>query len=493
MSVDETDGGSWSTRIGFILAAVGSAIGLGNIWRFPYQVHANGGGAFLIPYFAALLLAGIPVLLVEVWLGSETGLTTPLAIREKFKESEFLGWWAVLNGFIVNAYYVVILGWSAAFIVFALTHGSTLPTGDLFTAFKAFLTSWYPVAGVIVVWAINYVILRLGIEDGLERANKLFVPFIWVLVILLAVRGMLLPSGLDGLEFYLTPDFEALTDPSIWISAFGQIYFTLSVALGIMITYASYQPEDQDITNNAFIIAFANCGFAFLAGFAIFPYLLAADATATDSIGLAFVVLPKAFQTIPFTPIVGAVFFLLLTLAGLSSSLSLAEAQVGPLRQKLGLSRAKTVNAVALAGVALSLVIALEGPLGLLGSGEAVGDSLQLLSMFDTSSATYTLPMIALGETLIFGWVYGVGAFDGGQRIAEAANAVSDFSIPPRLYAVVLQIVVPTALGYTILSQIVVDGKTGLIAPLVIVFSAAISSYVTQRADTVAANGGDDA
>jgi len=113
--------------------------------------------------------------------------------------------------------------------------------------------------------------------------------------------------------------------------------------------------------------------------------------------------------------------------------------------------------------------------------------------MFDTSSATYTLPMIALGETLIFGWVYGVGAFDGGQRIAEAANAVSDFSIPPRLYAVVLQIVVPTALGYTILSQIVVDGKTGLIAPLVIVFSAAISSYVTQRADTVAANGGDDA
>ncbi|AWB26306.1 sodium-dependent transporter [Halococcoides cellulosivorans] len=489
-----SEGGGWATRLGFILAAVGSAIGLGNIWRFPYQVHANGGGAFLIPYFAALVLAGIPVLLVEIWLGSETGLTTPLAIREKFEESEFLGWWAVLNGFIVNAYYVVILGWSAAFIVFAVTHGSELPTGDLFTAFKAFLTSWYPVAGVIVIWAVNYVILQLGVEDGLERANKLFVPFIWVLVILLAVRGLMLPSGLEGLEFYLTPDFGALTDPGIWIAAFGQIYFTLSVALGIMITYASYQPEGQDITNNAFIIAFANCGFAFLAGFAIFPYLVAADAAATDSIGLAFVVLPQAFQTIPFTPIVGAIFFLLLTLAGLSSSLSLAEAQVGPLRQKLDLGRTETVNAVALAGVALSLVIALEGPLGLLGEGEAVGQSLQLLGMFDTSSATYTLPMIALGETLIFGWVYGVGAFGGGQRIATAANAVSDFSIPPRVYAVVLQIVVPTALGYTILSKIFADGQTGLIAPLVIIVSAAIASSVTHRSDAVeAASGGEEA
>ncbi|MFB6161958.1 MAG: hypothetical protein ABEJ86_00745 [Halococcoides sp.] len=346
---------------------------------------------------------------------------------------------------------------------------------------------------MVAIWAVNYVILQLGIEDGLERANKLFVPFIWVLVILLAIRGIMLPTGLVGLEFHLTPDFGTLTDPSIWISAFGQIYFTLSVALGIMITYASYQPEGQDITNNAFIIAFANCGFAFLAGFAIFPYLLAADASAAESIGLAFVVLPKAFQTIPFTPIVGALFFLLLTFAGLSSSLSLAEAQVGPLRQKLDLGRTTTVNAVALAGVLLRLVIAAEGPLGLLGAGDGLGKSLQLLTIFDTSSATYTLPMIALGETLIFGWVYGVGTFDGGQRIAKAANAVSDFSIPPTVYAVVLQIVVPAALGYTILSKIVVDGQSGLIAPLVIVVSAAVASAVTQRSESVARNGGEGA
>lgn len=478
--------GNWATRTGFILSAVGSAIGLGNIWRFPYQVAENGGGAFLIPYFAALVLAGIPVLIVELWLGSETGLTTPLAIREKFEESEFLGWWAVLNGFLVNAYYVVILGWALAFIVFSATHDWT---GNTQQFFVEFITSWQPVAGVVVVWALNYLILRLGIEDGLERGNKIFVPLIWVLVIALAIRGLTLPGGLEGLNYYLTPEFDALTDPDIWISAFGQIYFTLSVALGIMMTYASYQPAGQDISNNAFIIALANTGFAFLVGFAIFPYMTATGVSPDSGIGLAFIVLPKAFAQLPLTPLIGGVFFVLLSMAGLSSSLSLAEAQVGPLQQKLDLDRTTTLNAVALAGVALSLLIAAEGPLGLLDGSEGLGASLELLTLFDTSSATFTLPLIALGETLIFAWIY------GADRIREAANEVSDITIPGWWFDLMLRYVVPVALGVTILRKAV--GKPGLIAPLVIVISAAIASYVKDRSEAVeetnTANGGEQA
>lgn len=468
----DTDG--WGTRVGFILAAVGSAIGLGNIWRFPYQVAQNGGGAFLIPYFTALLLAGIPVLIIEIWLGSETGLTTPLAIREKFRESEFLGWWAVLNGFLVNAYYVVILGWALAFIVFSFTHDFT---GDTMTFFADFLTSWQPVAGVLAVWGLNYVVLRLGIQDGLERGNKLLVPLIWVLVILLAIRGLTLPGGLEGLNYYLTPDFGALTDPGLWISAFGQIYFTLSVALGIMVTYSSYQPSGQDITNNAFIIALANTGFAFLVGFAIFPYMTATGVSPDSGIALSFIVLPKAFAQVPLTALLGGVFFTLLTMAGLSSSLSLAEAQIGPLQQKLDLDRSVTVNAVVGGGLLLSLAIAAEGPLGLLTAGEGMGSSLELLTLFDTSSTTYTLPMIALGETLIFAWVY------GADRIREAANEVSDVEMSRWWFDLTLRFVVPVALGYTILSSVV--KKPGLIAPLVIIISAAVASYVKDRSEAV--------
>lgn len=497
------EGGGWATRLGFILAAVGSAIGLGNIWRFPYQVSENGGGAFLLPYFGALVLAGIPVLIVELWLGSETRLTTPLALREKFRESEFLGWWAVLNGFIVNAYYVVILGWALGFVWFALTNAWAGETLSDF--FAAYLQSWWPAIGVLIVWGVNYVVLVLGVEKGLERANKLIVPLIWVFVIVLAIRGITLPGGMEGLNNYLEPDTAALADPGIWISAFGQIYFTLSVALGIMTTYASYQPEGEDITNNAMIIALANTGFAFLAGFAIFPYVTATGVEIDQSIGLAFIVLPKAFAQLPLTQVFGAVFFGLLTLAGLSSSLSLAEGQVGPLREKLAMERTTAVTAIVLPGLALSLLIGAEGaltallaPSGPIGSvlqeglgvtlggvfepGDSYAASLSLLSSFDTASATYTLPLIALGETLLFGWVY------GADRIATAVNEVSDVHLPPIVLQVSLQIVVPAVLAYSILSKIA-GGQSGLIAPFVIVISLVIASYTRRRSEAV--SGGD--
>jgi NSS family neurotransmitter:Na+ symporter len=468
----------WGTRIGFILAATGSAIGLGNIWRFPYQVYDNGGGAFLLPYLAALLLAGIPVLIIEIALGEETQLTTPLAIREKIKESEFIGWWAVLNGFIVNTYYVVILGWALMFIFFSFTEPwAGVGTNDYF--FNTFLAGWLPVLGVILVWVINYGVLWFGVSDGLERANKLLVPAIWILVVVLAIRGLTLPGGIEGLNFYLEPQFDEILDAEVWISAFGQIYFTLSVALGIMITYASYQPEGQDISNNAFIIAFANTGFAFLAGFAIFPILFASfDApteAVTDGIGLSFVVLPEAFAELPGGELTAAVlgggFFLMLTMAGLSSSLSLLEASVGPFHEKLDIPRRTALNVLVLVGAIFSLGIALEGPLGF-----SPNTPLEILTILDTSSATFTLPLIAFGETLIFAWVY------GADRIRETANEVSDFHIG-KSFDWTIRIVVPVALGYTILRSAV--DTPGLIAPFLIMLSAVIASFVKERRDTV--------
>jgi NSS family neurotransmitter:Na+ symporter len=470
----------WGTRIGFILAATGSAIGLGNIWRFPYQVYANGGGAFLVPYLAALLLAGIPVLIIEIALGEETQLTTPLAIREKIRESEFIGWWAVLNGFIVNTYYVVILGWALMYIFFSFTQPwAGMDGGTNAYFFQEFLTWWLPVVGAILVWVINYGILWFGVSDGLERANKILVPAIWILVIVLAVRGLTLPGGIQGLNFYLEPQFDQILNADVWISAFGQIYFTLSVGLGIMITYASYQPEGQDISNNAFIIAFANTGFAFLAGFAIFPVLFASFETPTEavtqSIGLSFVVLPEAFSQLPggelTAAITGSGFFLMLTMAGLSSSLSLLEASVGPFHEKLDVPRRTALNALVAIGLIFSVGIALEGPLGF-----SPGTPLEILTILDTSSATFTLPTIAFGETLIFAWVY------GADRIRETANEVSDFHIGV-WFDWLVRIVVPVALGYSILRNAV--DQPGLLAPFLIMLSAVVASLIKDRRDTV--------
>lgn len=468
----------WGTRIGFILAATGSAIGLGNIWRFPYQVYDNGGGAFLLPYLAALLLAGIPVLIIEVALGSDTQLTTPLAIREKIKESEFIGWWAVLNGFIVNAYYAVILGWAMMFIFFSFTQPWSGSGVDEFF-FSEFLVGWLPVVGALLVWVINYGVLSFGVSDGLERANKFLVPTIWILVIALAIRGITLPGGIEGLNYYLEPNFGEILNADVWISAFGQIYFTLSVGLGIMITYASYQPEGQDISNNAFIIAFANTGFAFLAGFAIFPVLFAAfnnpTEAVTDGIALSFVVLPRAFAQLPggelTSAALGGVFFLMLTMAGLSSSLSLLEAAVGPFHEKLEISRRRALNVLAGMGALFSMAIALEGPLGF-----APDTPLQFLTILDTSSATFTLPMIAFGETLIFAWVY------GADRIRETANEVSDFNIG-HSFDWMVRIVVPVVLGYSILRN--AFDRPGVIAPFLIMLSAVVASLIKDRRDDV--------
>ncbi|OKY77504.1 MAG: Na+-dependent transporter of the SNF family [Candidatus Methanohalarchaeum thermophilum] len=456
----------WGTRIGFVLAAIGSAIGLGNIWRFPYQVYNSGGGAFLIPYFAALIIAGIPVLILELGLGGETGKTTPLAIREKLRESEFIGWWAVLNGWLVNMYYAVIVGWSVVFVGFSLTlawQGTELSNFFM----NNFLNSWLPVVGVILVWILQYFIMKAGIKEGLEKANKIFVPAIWVIVILLVLRGITLDGAIQGLNYYLTPDFGALTNAEIWINAFGQIYFTLSVALGIMITYASYLPEKSDITNNAFIIALANCGFAFLVGFAIFPIMVAGGIEPTSGIGLAFMALPKAFEFLPFSNVFASLFFVLLTMAGLSSSISLAEAQIGPIREKLTLKRSKTVSYVIAISLIGSLIIALEGPLGLFGD-----NPLSLLTILDTSSATYTLPIIAFGEALIFGWVYGI------DKIRTYVNSVSDYTMGT-WFNYFLKIVVPIALGYSILSKTVT--RPGLLPPFLIMIGAALASIVKEQ------------
>jgi len=451
--------GEWTTKTGFILAAIGSAIGLGSIWRYPYIVYENGGGAFLIPYFLALFVIGIPMMIMEIGVGSKTGSTAPLAIKKMVKHGEFLGWWASINAFIILTYYIVILGWTFSYLGYSFT----LAWGnrpDLF--FGEFLSSYYPLIATIAAWIINYIIVRAGVENGLERMNKFFVPALWIITIVMILGSLRLEGASNGLFWYLKPDFKSLFDPNIWINAFGQVFFSLSLAVGTMITYASYQPKNSDVAKNSSIIALVSCGFSFVAGFAIFSALgqmsFVSGVPISDLIKegttLAFITFPAVLNIMPFSILVSILFFIILIFAGLSSSVSLLETATGPIIEKLNISREKTVLILAIVGCLISLPFALDaGNMGLI----------------DKIVSTYGLPLIGFAEAIVFGWVY------GADRLRMYINGVSDFKIG-KLWTWLIKIVIPIVLGYGILGNILKPGLAIVIVIALIMVLAFINS-----------------
>lgn len=335
-----SDRGQWKSEFGFVLAAVGSAIGLGNIWRFSYMAYENGGGAFLIPYLVALFTAGIPLLLLEFGVGHERIGSAPLAFAKISRKWEWLGWWAVIVVmFGIVLYYTVVIAWCLNFFFYSfnLSWGDD-PNAFFFKEYLKVSEAPWPLGQIrtpiffslAVIWLLNWAIVYRGIEKGIEKANKIFMPLLFILTAVMLCWALTLDGAEVGIKAYLTPDFSKLTKPKVWIDAYSQIFFTLSLGFGIMIAYASYLPAKANITKSAFMTAFINSGFSIFAGFATFAVLgymaVAQDKAMADvvdkSIGLAFVAYPKAMTLIPGGNIFGALFFFSLVVAGLSSSIS---------------------------------------------------------------------------------------------------------------------------------------------------------------------------
>ena len=372
----------WKSRMGFLAAAIGSAIGLGNIWRFSYLCYDNGGGAFLIPYVVALLTAGIPILILEYALGHRLRGAAPTALRRVGKGWEVLGWWAVVFVmFGIELYYTCVISWCVNYFRFSFSLAWKDDPGAFFS--KTFLqvsdSPWdmgrpVPaiVVGLVIVWLLNWVITARGVQKGVEVACKVFLPLMFVLTLVLVVRGVTLPGAADGIATYLRPDWSRLKDTKVWMDAYGQIFFTLSVGFGIMIAYASYLPKDADIATNAVITCVVNCLYSFIAGFAVFGTLgfmalkkgVAVSAVAKGGPGLAFVAYPEAIANMPWAPqLFGAVFFLTLIVAGLSSSISIIEAFASALLDKFQFSRFWTCTVLCVIGFFGSLVFATRGGL----------------------------------------------------------------------------------------------------------------------------------
>lgn len=401
----------WNSQFGFLLAAVGSAIGLGNIWRFSYLAYEHGGGAFLIPYIVALLTAGIPLLILEYAVGHERIGSAPLAYAKINRHWEWLGWWAVVFVmFGIELYYSVIIAWCLNFFVlsFGLGWGED-PNHFFFEEFLKVNDSPGNIGeirtpilyGLIVVWFISWSIVYRGVRRGIELANKILMPTLLLLTAILVFWSLTLDGAIDGLKAYVTPDFSKLSKPEVWIDAYSQIFFTLSLGFGIMIAYASYLPEKANITGSAFLTAIINSGYSIFAGCAVFAVLgfmaysenKAISDVVTQSIGLAFVAYPKAISLIPAGNWFGAVFFLCLTVAGLSSAVSIMEAFTSALVDKFGYARKPLVTAISIAGFLGSIVFTSQA--GLL-----------WLDIVDHFITHYGLITVGILECIVVGWLF---------------------------------------------------------------------------------------
>jgi NSS family neurotransmitter:Na+ symporter len=364
------------------MAAIGSAVGLGNIWRFSYTAYANGGGAFLIPYFTALLVAGIPLMILEYSLGHSQRGSTPLAFFKIRKEWEVVGWWLPMVATIaVLFFYAVVIAWCMDYFVFSFSLDWGKDTGKFFgdylgaTGDPASLGSfnWRVAATTGVVWLVCWAICYREVNHGIEKACLVFMPLLLLLTAVLVAAALRLDGSAAGISMYLKPDFHKIdlfNNPDawkVWTSAFGQIFFSLSLGFGIMITYASYLPKKTDIVGNAVVTCVANCAYSIFAGFAVFGVLgfmahsqgVGVEKVAKAGGALAFIVYPKAISSLPFAVpfknLFGVAFFLALVIAGISSAISLIEALVCALTDKFQISRGGVVTFLCAAGFLGSL------------------------------------------------------------------------------------------------------------------------------------------
>ena len=343
--------GQWSSRWIFILAATGSAVGLGNIWRFPYLTGENGGGAFVLVYLFCVVMMGIPIMMAEILLGrrgrkSPVNTMHTLAIEEGLNPNwRFLGWLGVIAGFIILSYYSVIAGWTIAFI-FKTGMGDFigLNAEQTTSIFNELISNPY----ILLFWHTIFMFLTIyvvskGVKSGLEKAVKFLMPALFILLLVMVGYAITTEKFLDGLSYLFIPNFDSLVDKNlfsdVFLPALGQAFFSLSIGMGAIMIYGSYLSKDSSITFNCFVIALADTGVAILAGIAIFPIVFTYGLEPAGGPGLIFISLPIAFGQMPFGTFFGCLFFILLMFAAWTSSISLLEPAVSWMVENKNMTR----------------------------------------------------------------------------------------------------------------------------------------------------------
>ena len=425
----------WTSRAPFIFAAIGSAIGLGNVWRFPYITYEYGGGTFLIPYVIGLLVMGIPWMMMEFGMGRYFQRGAPGAFEGIGKKWEWLGWWPVWVAFLIVCYYAVVIAWSLRYAISSVTvewglgqagaegaggffFGNVLQLSDGPTVLGP--PVWFIFGLLAFVWLVIFLIMFRGARV-IGKVSIFLVILPWLLLIVLFIRGITLPGAVEGLNFYLAPDFAVLGDVEVWFAAFSQIAFTLSLGMAGMIAYGSFIARRADVNNSAIITSFSDSATAFFAGFAVFStvgFIMQAmnipiGEVSAAGLGLAFVTYPVAVSMMPgANALVGVLFFLCLFFLGTTSAYFLAYGGVVvPLMDKFGMSRIK-------ASLIVTIVCFLIG--GFIFSAQG---GLYWLDMVDRAVSFYGLLITGALACLVVGWFFGPG------KLREHNNETSDVGI----------------------------------------------------------------
>lgn len=402
----------FSSKIGLIAATVGSAIGLGNVWRFPAETQANGGAAFLLLYTACALIVGVPVMVAEFSIG-RAGRSD--AIGSFSKLSPKSPWWIVgvggiLAAYLIVCYYMVVAGWTMEYL-FASLDGQLFSGLDAAGADRSvFFTSrmqelvctpYMPIIFTVLMIINNIFILRAGVQKGIERLSNIMMPILFVILLIMMVVSLSLPGSSEGVEFFLKPDYSKI-DARTAVNALGQALFSLSIGMGILITYASYYPADTKLGKTAVTVSLLSVLVAIMMGLIIFPAVTSFGLEGESLRGatLVFVTLPEVFANLPLPWLWAALFFLLLYVAALTSTISISEVPIAMLQDRFGLKRRTAVYTVMLPLLVLSSVCAL--------SFSSMEDirlfGLTIFELLDTFTTDILLPLVALGTVLYMGW-----------------------------------------------------------------------------------------
>lgn len=393
----------WASGAGFLLATIGAAVGLGNIWRFSYVVGENGGGVFILVYLAAVLLIGMPLLLAELAVGRHAQADAATAFQRLSPRAEgrAVGWLGVVAGIAILSYYAVVAGWVARYMASYLAGGMDVAGGFRGTAFADFIAHPYePVFWQAAILALTGWIVSVGIVRGIEAANRLLMPAFAVLVLALAAYGLTLPGAEAAARFLFLPDWDALWRPRTYMAAIGQALFSIGLGMGVLVTYGSYLPRGRSLARAAGVIVAGDTLIALVAGIMIFAPVFSFSLDPAQGPILAFVVLPEVFAQMPFGNALGFAFFLLLLLAALTSAVALLEVPVAVVMARFGVSR-RRATALATGGI---FVLGLPSALGHGPVAKLFGLGRPVLDLVDQAASEVLLPISAIAMALFVGW-----------------------------------------------------------------------------------------
>ncbi len=442
----EKNRSSFTGKLGFVLAAAGSAVGLGNIWRFPYLAANYGGGMFLLTYVVLALTFGFVLMVAEISIGRKTGLSAIGAYKALDKRFSFIGYLGALVPMIILPYYSVIGGWVSKYLaVYVSGHGTAAVNDSYFSGFISKIGE--PIFWFALFVGLTFLAVLLGVEKGIEKVSKIMMPVLVVLAVGIAVYSMFLPGAMDGVLYYITPNFANFSIKTV-VAAMGQLFYSMSLAMGIMITYGSYMKKDVNIISATHNIEFFDTGIAFFAGLMIIPALFAfpgpdgapmLDKGAT----LMFAILPKVFASMPGGQIVGALFFLLVLFAALTSSISLAETVISIFCDKFHWNRTFTCVVVLIGCLILGVPSSLGN--GVWSGVKILG--MDFLTFFDFISNNVIMPIVAL-LTCIF-----IGYFLKTQAIADEVELNGEFK-GRKMFDIIIKFVAPVILVIILITSV---------------------------------------